>query len=166
MRALVQGVDHKAAWERYMRTEGQARDARLVRSTIAWIHAEFASAARSEDRFGTARLVRLQLKRVPEMNPAVPSLAEFAEDARLEDYSRADQVEAYHERYGAAAQRLARAGKLVARQLEALGWLETLIAQAPRAGDAVVAWLNPGIGSRPRSTAPTAPTVGLNPNVF
>jgi site-specific recombinase XerD len=36
---------------------------------------------------------------------------------------------------------------LTAKQLDALRWLEGLIAQSPRAGDAVAAWLNPALAT-------------------
>lgn len=146
MRALVQGIDAKLAWERYLRSEGQSHDIRLVRSTVAWIRAEFAAAARREDRFGTARLVRLDASRLP-VGAELPSLEAFAEEAGLEDHAQAEQVQAYEARYGRAAQRLAKRGRLIERQLEALRWLEGLIAQAPRAGDAVASWLNPSLAT-------------------
>ena len=64
MRALVQGIEPKLAWEHYLRSEGQSHDIRLVRSTIGWIRDEFVAAARREDRHGTARLVRLDAARL------------------------------------------------------------------------------------------------------
>ena len=45
MRALIQGADSKAAWERYLQIEGEHSDARLVRKTIHWIRDAFAAAA-------------------------------------------------------------------------------------------------------------------------
>ena len=66
MRALVQGVDVQRAWEQYLRAEGVSHDSRLVANTLAWIRAEFAAAARREDRYGTARLVRLDASRLAE----------------------------------------------------------------------------------------------------
>ena len=147
MRALVQGIEPQVAWAHYLRAEGQSHDVRLVRSTVQWIRAEFAAAARREDRHGTARLVRLDAAKLPEPTAALPSLETFAEEAGLEDASQAEQIEAYEARYGRAAQRLARRGKLIARQLEALRWLEGLIAQAPRAGDAVASWLTPNLAA-------------------
>ena len=145
MRALVQGIEPKLAWEHYLRSEGQSHDIRLVRSTIGWIRDEFVAAARREDRHGTARLVRLDAARLPDPPEKLPSLEAFAEDAGLEDSSQAEQIEAFEARYGRAVQRLARRGRLIARQLEALRWLEGLIAQTPQAGDSVVSWLNPAL---------------------
>ena len=64
MRAVVQGLDPRESWERYFRIEGEVTDHRTVRATIGWIRAEFAAAAKREDRFGTARLVRIDATRI------------------------------------------------------------------------------------------------------
>lgn len=145
MRSVVQGIDVRASWERYLRIEGDAGDARLVRSTIAWIREEFALAARREDRHGTARLVRLDVSKIADPSLDLPSLDAFAESHSLEDHSQAEQIAAYEAEYGRATQRLRRRARLVERQLDALRWLEGLVAQPPCAGDAVAAWLNPGL---------------------
>lgn len=120
-------------------------DLRVVKATIQWMRDEFAAAARREDRFGTARLVVIDVSRFPE---AAPSLAAFATARGLEDFSEAEQIEAFEVEYGKASQRQSRRARLVAKQLKALRWLEALIAQPPRAGDAVASWLNPGVAAR------------------
>ena len=151
MRSVVQGLDPRESWERYFRVEGEATDQRTVRATIAWIRDEFAAAAKREDRFGTARLVRIDATRIaePSLDPPVelPSLEAFAEAHGLDDERQADQIAAYEAAlstgHGRATQRLRRRARLIARQLEALRWLEGLVAQSPKAGDSVAAWLNP-----------------------
>jgi site-specific recombinase XerD len=151
MRSVVQGLDARDSWQRYFRVEGEATDLRTVRATIAWIRDEFAAAARREDRFGTARLVRLDATRIADpafANPVeLPSLEAFAQAHGLEDERQADQIAAYEahhgKEHGRATQRLRRRARLIARQLDALRWLEGLVAQTPQPGDAVAAWLNP-----------------------
>jgi site-specific recombinase XerD len=143
MRAVVQGLDPRESWERYLRVEGEATDQRTVRATIAWIRDEFAAAAKRQDRFGTARLVRIDATRIADPSLELPSLEAFAEARGLEDERQSDQIAAYEAEYGRATQRLRRRGRLIARQIEALRWLEGLVAQSPKAGDAVAAWLNP-----------------------
>ena len=147
MRAVVQGIDTRASWDRYLKLEGEATDQRLVRSTIAWIRGEFAAAAQREDRHGTARLVRIDADTIADPSLDLPSLATFAECRGLQDFSQAEQAAAYEAEHGKATARQQRRAKLIARQLDALRWLEGLIAQAPRAGDAVAAWLNPALAS-------------------
>jgi hypothetical protein len=36
MRAIVQGVDAQASWDRYLRIEGEHGDLRKVKSILAW----------------------------------------------------------------------------------------------------------------------------------
>ena len=139
MRSVVQGLDPRESWERYFRVDGEATDQRTVRATIAWIRDEFAAAAKREDRFGTARLVRIDATRIADPSLELPSLEAFAEARGLEDERQSDQIAAYEAEYGRATQRLRRRAQLIARQLEALRWLEGLVAQSPKAGDAVAA---------------------------
>ena len=143
MRAVVQGIDPRESWDRYLRVEGEATDQRIVRATTAWIREEFAAAAKREDRYGTARLVRIDATRIADPSLELPSLEAFAEANGLEDERQADQIAAYEAAYGRATQRLRRRARLIARQLEALRWLQGMVAQSPKAGDAVAAWLNP-----------------------
>jgi len=147
MRAVVQGLDARDSWERYLRLEGEGSDTRTVRATIAWIRDEFAAAAQRQDRYGTARLVRIDATRIADPALELPSLEVFAESHGLQDERQSDQIAAYELAYGRATQRLRRRGRLIARQLEALRWLEGLVAQAPQAGDSVAAWLNPALAS-------------------
>lgn len=162
MRALAQGLDERASWDRYLRLEGEHTDLRTVRKTITWIRAAFAAAATRAQRPGTARLIRLDPERFAAA-AAQPGLAEFAEEQGLEDFSEADQIEAYEAAYppagraghGAAGQP-SRRGRVMARQLEALRWLQDLAAQEPQPGDRVGAWLNPSLASRlERAGVPT-----------
>lgn len=152
MRALAQGVDERASWDRYLKIEGEHTDLRTVRRTIVWIQDAFAAAAKRENKPGTARLLRLDPERFSAA-PAQPTLAEFALARGMEEFSEAEQVEAYEEAYPRAGKSGRRAGqggstptrrgRVIARQLEALQWLQDLVAQDPRPGDRVGAWLNP-----------------------
>lgn len=75
----------------------------------------------------------------------------------MEDFSEAEQAEAYAEAFpdaaaGSGGRRAAgrptQRARLISRQLDALRWLETHVAQDPRASDSVTAWLNPAVGAR------------------
>lgn len=147
MRAVVQGLDAKAAWDRYLRLEGEHLDARKVRSTIAWMRAEFAAAARRQAKPGTARLVLIDAAQLPS-GPQIPSLEEFALARGMEDFSEAEQREEYAAEYGGTTRHAARRQQLVNRQLEALRWLEDLVAQDPQPGDGVGAWLAPALATK------------------
>ena len=151
MRALAQGLEPSNAWERYLNVEGRSADGRLVTSTIAWIRDAFAAAARCQGRPGTARAVRLDATLLPK-GAALPDLAAFAAERGMEDFSEAEQAEAYAEAYpqssGAGASRLKRRGRLIERQLAGLAWLEKQVAEDPAPGDALSAWLAPAIAKR------------------
>lgn len=56
-----------------------------MRATIAWIRDEFALAAKRQDRYGTARLVRIAATRIADPSLELPSLEAFAEAHCLED---------------------------------------------------------------------------------
>ncbi len=149
MRAVVQGIDVRSSWNHYLRIEGEAGDARAVRSTIAWMRDEFAAAARREQRPGTARLVLFDVARIPQApEKETPSVEAFAEERGLADFSEAEQIEAWQAEYGKASAREKRRAKLMEKQLSALRWLEDLVAQPPHGGDAVGAWLNPALAGR------------------
>ena len=95
MRSVVQGLDPRQSWGRYLRVEGQATDQRTVRAAIAWIRNEFAAAAKREDRFGTARLVPINATRIADPSLEPPSLEAFAEVHGLENERQAEQIAAY-----------------------------------------------------------------------
>ncbi len=153
MRALAQGIDERTSWDRYLRLEGEHTDLRVVRRTIAWIRDEFAAAARREQRPGTARLILLDPEQFSPATP-LPTLSDFAQAQGLEDFSEAEQIEAYEAAFPGGAQqggpagRASRRTRVVERQLEALRWLEGHTAQDPRPADSVSAWLNPAMAAR------------------
>ena len=149
MRAVVQGVDVQSSWDRYLSLEGGHEDLRKVKSTIAWIRGEFAAAARRHAKPGTARLVLFDAGRIEEA-PALPSLVAFAAERGLEDFSEAEQQLAFVEAYGPGTdvERRSRRSRLIRRQLEALRWLERLVAQDPGAEDQVSAWFERTLASR------------------
>jgi hypothetical protein len=102
-------------------------------ATIDWIRDAFAAAARRESRFGTARLVLFDVSRLPDTASNVPSLEEFAAAHGIEDFSQVEQIEAFEAECGRASERQTRRARLIEKQLDALRWLESLVAQPPRA---------------------------------
>jgi site-specific recombinase XerD len=148
MRAVIQGLDTRDSWDRYLRIDGAHDDLRNVNRTIAWVRDEFAAAARRSDRHGTARLVRIDARRIAEREPSLPTLEEFALQHGLEDFAQHEQLERYRAHYGKPTTRQSRRGRLIAKQLDALNWLERLVAQPPQLGDAAAAWLHPDLATR------------------
>ncbi len=148
MRAVVQGLDTRAMWQRYLRIEGEHTDARVVRRTIGWMREEFAAAAKRHGRFGQARLILIDVSRIPEPAQHTPSLEAFARESGLEEFSEDEQLVHYRARYGTSSRQALRRSKLIARQLDALRWLEQLVAEPPHAADEVGAWFDPRIAAR------------------
>jgi hypothetical protein len=148
MRAVLEGLDPVRSWRRYLAVDGAREDARWVTSTLHWIRDEFAAAALREHRPGTARLVLMDAQQLLSGEVNLPSLDIFAAEAGLEDFGQAEQIEAFEARYGGELARLRRRQRLLARQLEALRWLETLVAQPPQRGDPVRAWLHPLLATK------------------
>jgi site-specific recombinase XerD len=148
MRALVQGVDTRTSWNRYLRIEGEHSDAATVRKTVAWLRDEFAAAARRRQRHGAARLVLVDIANVARDAPVLPSLADFVIERGLADFSEAEQLAAYDAEHGNATGGGSRRARLIGRQLEALRWLEGLVAESPHAEDALASWLHPDLAIR------------------
>ena len=150
MRAVVQGINLRASWDRYLRVEGEHEDLRKVRSTIARMRSDFAAAARRHAKPGTARLILVDSDKIQDAPSGLPSLAAFAAERGLEDFSESEQQAAFIEAYGPGtnAERTSRRARLIRRQLEALQWLERLVAQNPGPDDGVSAWFAPGIAAR------------------
>lgn len=149
MRAVVQGIDAQDSWDRYLRADGEHRDGRTVRRTIEWIRDAFAAAARQANRPGLARLILLEPERLKDVS-APPSLEDFAALHGLEDFSQDEQIEAYQTAMASqgSGRRSGRRQRLVAKQLEALRWLEQRAVQTPTAADSLSSWLDESIARR------------------
>lgn len=151
MRAVIQGIDARQAWSRYMQGEDDRVDERLIRRAINTYRDELAAAARRHARPGTARLVLMDASDLPDADAARPTLEEFALERGLEDFSLEDQLAAFEEAWGTEAdghRRQSKRRRLVDRQLEALSWLEGLASRAPRPDDPVEDWLAPALAQR------------------
>lgn len=147
IRAVVQGLDAKQSWQRYLRIDGENPDARRVKNVVQWIRDEFAAAAKQHNKPGTARLVLIDASKIKDRAPAM-SLQEFAEARGLEDFSEAEQLEAYQAEFGKESHGSGRRRQLVSRQLEAVAWLERVIRPEPRPSDSVEAWFAPELAKR------------------
>jgi integrase len=148
MRAVVQGLDTRQSWDRYLRLEGEHDDIRHVRRMIQRIRDEFAAAARRCSRHGIARLMQIDAERIADSPPSLPSLEEFAIEHGLDGFSQVEQLEYYKAHLGAAPGAQSRRKRVIARQLEALRWLEDLVAVPPRPEDPPEYWLNPDLAKR------------------
>ena len=146
MRAVAQGLDERASWERYMAGPGERADTRNIRRDVGLIRDAFATAARREGRPGTARLVLIDPRKVAD-SPALPSLEEFARERGLEDFSEQEQSDAFAVAFGTAGAdqgvraKQSRRARLVSHQMDALRWLEHRVVQDPTQSDPLAFWL-------------------------
>lgn len=145
LRGVLSGVEPARLWTRYMALEGRY-DPRLADRTLRQLKDELAAIARRDARHRVARLVAMDLSRVPP-DPKVPSLDEFA--ARFEpDFYTEEELRALFAEEFPANRTRARRARLVAQQLEALEWLERVAATDPAPTDPVSAWLAPAMAAR------------------
>lgn len=181
LRAIIQGLHARAMWNRYLAEEGdveadQALLARTdlpeeadagdtpaekaasafaahpkVRRVTAWLRSELIAAAGRENRPGTARRLRLELKelrKIGQRGLGLPSLEEFVAETGMDGFGESEQLAAYQERFGDALKRETKRARLISRQLDAITWLEEKYAQPVSAGDACSAWLAAPLADR------------------
>lgn len=96
-------------------------------ATFAWIGDQLAAAARREHRPGTVQLILLDPERFAN-GPSLPNRAEFAQAQGMEDFSEAEQLEAFEHAYppsgrggrGGGSGKQSRRVRVIDRQLQAL----------------------------------------------
>ena len=147
MRAVIQGLDSRQSWDRYLRLEGAHHDARQVKRTVGWIRDEFAAAATRHGRPGMARLVIMELSSLDQAVPALPALSDFIRVHNLENFSEAEQIEQYQQHHIVSHKSHLRRSRLLARQLDALNWLQQTIAQLPHPQDSIANWIHPALAA-------------------
>jgi len=151
MRSYVEGLDLRDSWDRYLSLHGFVSDPRAVKSAVVTLRADLSAAAKRHARPGLARLLRLDVSTVSDVllapPAATPSLEEFAFERGLEDFSQAEQMQAYEAEFGKPTAQQTRRSQLLAKQLAALRWLEDLAAELPSPEDAVSAWLIPALAT-------------------
>jgi integrase len=151
MRSYVEGLDLRKSWDRYLSLHGAVTDPRAVRSAVSKLREDLAAAAKRHARPGLARLLRLDINAIKEIPlappPALPSLEEFAFERGLDEFSQAEQLEAYEAEFGKPTAQQSRRSQLLGKQLAALRWLEDVAAELPVPDDAVSAWLIPSLAT-------------------
>lgn len=145
LRGVVQGLPLDTLWARYLYLEGKM-DARRARNKVAALKEAFRAAAQRAARPRIARLVRLDLSKVAASS--APSLEEFAAQFPEGFYTEQELVDLWAAEYGRPARAEQRRARLIAKQLEAITWLESVVATDPVAGDGVAAWFDPKTAER------------------
>ena len=147
-RGWLQGLALKTLADRYLET---GLDLRLARSTLTWIQDTIRQAALRHGRHGEARLLRLPLSRSqPDVPVEIPALEDFQADRDPSGFYNEDElIRLFLETYPQAADKKSRQRqKLISRQIEALTWVEQLLATDPVPGDLVSAWFDGAVADR------------------
>jgi site-specific recombinase XerD len=147
-RGWLQGLALKTLADRYLET---GLDLRLARSTLTWIQDTIRQAALRHGRHGEARLLRLPLSRSqPDVPVEIPALEDFQADQDPSGFYNEDElIRLFLEAYPQAADKKSRQRqKLIGRQIEALVWVEQLLATDPVLGDLVSAWFDGAVADR------------------
>ncbi len=145
MRALLQGVDLQTSWRRYLGIDNRPGTAQEIKLAIDHIRHAFAVASMRHRRPGTARLVMMDFTNSDLGNAGHPPLADFVAEKKLDGFSEAEQFGLYEQHFGARTRRRAR---LVARQLDALNWLQQVAQDLPLPQDLIGNWLEPRLANR------------------
>jgi site-specific recombinase XerD len=147
-RGWLQGLALKTLADRYLET---GLDLRLAKSTLTWIQDTIRQAALRHGRHGEARLLRLPLSRSqPDVPVEIPALEDFQADRDPSGFYNEDElIRLFLETYPQAAdKKLRQRQKLIGRQIEALVWVEQLLATDPVPGDLVSAWFDGAVADR------------------
>jgi site-specific recombinase XerD len=147
-RGWLQGLALKTLADRYLET---GLDLRVARSTMTWIQDTIRQAALRHGRHGEARLLRLPLSRSqPDVPVEIPALEDFQADRDPSGFYNEDElIRLFLEAYPQAADKKSRQRqKLIGRQIEALVWVEQLLATDPVLGDLVSAWFDGAVADR------------------
>jgi site-specific recombinase XerD len=146
-RGWLEGLDIRVLADRYLET---GLDLRLAKSTLQWVRDSLRQAALRHVKHGEARLLRLRLTSASATESNLPSLEDFrAEHDPSGFYSEEELIAEYLAAYPAAQNRKAsQRQRLLQRQLDALLWLEKLVATEPVPADLVSAWFDKSVAHR------------------
>jgi hypothetical protein len=118
LRGVLSGLSTRELWSRYLMGEGRF-DERHAASTLRWLKDELAAIARRDHRPRAARLIAMDLSRVPP-DPATPTFEDFAQRFEPGFYSERELLELFADNFP-PNRKTARRARLVAEQLGRLG---------------------------------------------
>ena len=145
---VVQGLDGRALWDRYLFAHGTA-DLRRIRSVTALLFDEVGALARRAGRPEIALLLRRRSAPAATGAPTL-TLDEFSSSLPANMHSEAELLALWKEVHGEPRSHrpTQRRQRLIEHQLDALRWLESLPVVAPQPEDAVSAWIEAPVARR------------------
>jgi site-specific recombinase XerD len=158
-RANLQGLDIGEMADKYLET---GIDLRRAKTTLVWIRDTLRQAALRHGKHRDAHLIRLRvaIHGTTDSAAQAPSLEAFrAEFDPSGFYTEKELIQAYLETHPQSVDTQSqKRQRLINRQLEALKWIEPLIAADPVREDWVAAWFDETISKRLRLAG--LPTIG------
>ena len=145
VRALLQGVDANACWNQYLAADGRPATRYDLRQAIESIRNSFAVVSRQHGRPGLARLVLSGLPLRERKHSTETALDDFVVANALDGFSEAEQLAFHAKQYGANSPKRAR---LLARQLDAVNWLQKFASQPTPQRETIDGWLAPHLADR------------------
>ncbi len=140
-RAVIQGLDPAESYRNFLSSEADEGGPRSAATMIQWLRGEFAAAAKKADRPGTARLLYIDVSKIPAPKEKLPDLEDWVIENGYDGFSESEQLAAFQEAHQEqAGEKLNKRTRLIEKQLAALRWLETIVVQRPAPGDACGAW--------------------------
>lgn len=145
-RGWLQGLEIETLADRYLET---GLDLRLAKKTLNWIKDTVRQAALRNGRYGEARLLRVRLGQ-GETDSKIPDFEDYrAEVDPTGFYMESELLERYLSDHPQASNANAsRRQRLRQRQLDAVIWLEKLVATQPVPSDLVSAWFDKSVSDR------------------
>jgi len=149
VRAWAEGLDLPSAWSRYL-GDGSPPVGRRARDDLHRLLDELGGIARAFGRADITALLRRDPEAIVATGPTAPTLDEFRAEQPADFYSEAELVELYQASHGSENARspARRRQRLRARQVDALQWLDGLVARDPQPADPVSAWLDERLARR------------------
>lgn len=148
-RANLQGLDIGEMADKYLET---GMDLHRAKTTLVWIRDTLRQAALRHGKHRVAHLIRLRvaIHGTTDSIAKAPSLEEFRTEFDPSGfYTEKELIQAYLEAHPQSVDTQAqKKQRLIERQLEALKWIEPLIAADPVREDWVAAWFDETISKR------------------
>ena len=145
VRAVLQGVEPHASWSQYLDIDGRPATPHDIRQMMGNIRNAFAVASKQHRRPGTARLVLSGLRIGDRKDSATTALADFVAANALDGFSEVEQLAFYAQQFGTLSHKRAR---LLARQLDAVNWLQQVASQPTLQHETIDGWLEPHLANR------------------
>lgn len=147
MRAVIQGTDAVASWNRYLysyKTPPSAPNSTDIAQVIRRIKDAFIVASKHHQCLGVQQIRRPRRSMSALSSTEPMTLENFVDEKNLENFSEAEQLSLYQECAHRNSARCDKMSTRIARQLAALTWLQQhySLSSVPNGSDSIVQWMD------------------------